>query len=157
MSNRLIHVECNPDGVLMQIYGFFKRTIKHSSGKSRIGKLLERNQGRIALVDEDPEGTPIPYFDNTDFSSVKQKDGYAIKNDSRRGHTIIEIQPYLEEWVIDACREASVNIRDYNLPNDPISLHHIINSNIKKFQNLIRELLNHNCRIKRLRKDILTL
>ena len=157
MSNRLIHVECNPDEVLMQIYGFFKRTIKHSSGKSRIGKLLERSQGRIALVDEDPEGTPIPYFNNTHFSLVKQEDGYVIKKDIRRGHTIIEIQPYLEEWVLDACREASVNIRDYNLPNNPISLHHIINNNIKKFQNLIEELLNHNCRIKSLRNDILML
>ena len=157
MSNRLIHIECNPDEVLIQMYGFFKSRIKHSYGKSRIGKLLEKNRERIALVDEDPEGTPIPYFKNTNFSLVKQEDGYAIKNDTKMGHTIIEIKPYLEEWVIDACREASVNIRDYNLPNNPISLHHIINSNIKKFQNLIEELLNHNCRIKRLRNDILTL
>ena len=157
MINRIIYVECNPDEVLMQIFGFFRRSIKHSSGKSRIAKLLERNQGRIALVDEDPEGTPIPYFDNTDFFLVRQEEGYTIKNDSRRGHTIIEIQPYLEEWVIDACREASVNIRDFNLPNDPISLHHIINNNIKKYQNLIRELLNHDCRISKLRDDILFL
>ena len=157
MNNRLIYVECNPDELLMQIYGFFKRTIKHSSGKSRIGKLLEKNQGRLALVDEDPEGTPIPYFNNTAFTLVKQENGYTIKNDSRRGHTIIEIRPYLEEWIIDACREAFVNIRDYNLPNDPISLHHIINNDLKKLRNLIMELLNHNCSIKRLRNDILTL
>lgn len=157
MSNRLIHVECNPDEVLVQIFGFVKRSINHSSGKSRIAKLLETNQGRIALVDEDPEGTPIPYFDNTNFSLVKQESGYVIKNDLRRGHIIIEIQPYLEEWVIDACREASINIREFNLPNDPISLHHIINNNISKFQNLIIELLNHDCRVQKLKNDILTL
>lgn len=157
MSNRLIHVECNPDEVLIAIFGFTKKRIKHSSGKSRIGKILEKNQGLLALVDEDPEGTPIPYFYKTNFSLLKQEYGYAIKNDSIRGHTIIEIQPYLEQWVIDACRDASVNIRDHGLPNDPISLHHIINNNIKKFQNLIEELLNHNCYVKRLRDEILTL
>lgn len=89
---------------------------------------MEKNQGYLALIDEDPDGTPIPYFDRTNFTSVIQENGYRIKNDSRRGHTIIEIQPYLEEWVLDVCDEASVNIRNYNLPNNPILLHHIINN-----------------------------
>jgi hypothetical protein len=157
MSNRLIYVECNPDELLTQMYGFFKRNIKHSYGKSRIGKLLEKNQGHLALVDEDPDGTPIPYFYRTNFSLVKRESGYAIKNDSRRGHTIIEIQPYLEEWILDACNEAGIDIRDYNLPNNPIRLHHIINNNLKILKRLLEELLNHNCRIKRLKDDILTL
>ncbi|MHA1491280.1 MAG: hypothetical protein ACTSRI_16720 [Promethearchaeota archaeon] len=157
MSSRVIYVECNPDELLIQMYGFFKKNIKHSYGKSRIGKLLENNQGHIALIDEDPDGTPIPYFTRTNFSLVKEENGYVIKNDSRGGHTIIEIQPYLEEWVLEACNEAAVNIRDYNLPNDPISLHHIINNNLKKFKRLLNELLNHNCRIKKLKTDILAL
>ena len=154
MSNRLIYVECYPDELLIQMCGFFKRNIKHSFGKSRIGKLLEKNQEHIALVDEDPDGTPIPYFDRTNFSIVKQENGYAIKNDSRRGHTIIEIQPYLEEWILNACNDARVNIREYNLPNDPISLHHVINSNLNKLERLLEELLNRNCRVKKLRDDI---
>ena len=154
MSNRLIYVECYPDELLIQMYGFFKRNIRHSYGKSRIGKLLEKNQGHLALVDEDPDGTPIPYFDKTNFSLVKRENGYMIKKDSRRDHTIIEIQPYLEEWILDAYDEATGNIRDYNLPKDPISLHHIINNNLKNLNKLLKELLNHNCRIKKLKDDI---
>ena len=156
MSNRLIYVECNPDEALMQIFGFYKRNIKHSSGKTRIAKILEKNQGQMALVDEDPDVIPIPYFNKPDFSLIKQEDGYVIKKDIKREHIIIEIQPYLEEWVINACREASVNIKEFNLPNDPNSLHHIINNNLRKFQNLVNELLNHNCRIKKLKNDLIT-
>ena len=111
----------------------------------------------MALVDEDPEGTPIPYFNNTNFSVVKQEEGYVIKNDMKLGHIIIEIQPYLEEWIIDACREASVNIKDFKLLNNPRSLHHIIISNIKKFQTLVEELFKYNCRITKLKNDLLTL
>ncbi len=157
MINRLIHVECDPDEVLTRLYGFTKKRIDHSYGKSRIGKILEKNQDRLALVDEDPDGTPIPYFVNTEFAILKQGNGYKIKSDIKRRHIIIEIQPYLEEWVIDACKEASIKIKDYNLPNDPISLHHIINTNLSKFQKLLEELLNHNSRLKKLRDAILTL
>jgi hypothetical protein len=154
MINRLIYVECNPDELLVKKYGFIKRNIKHSYGKSKIGKFLEKNRGQIALVDEDPDGTPIPYFKKTDFSLVTQGNGYTIKNDSRRNHMIIEIKPYLEEWILNACKDARVNIREFNLPNDPISLHHVINSNLNKLERLLEELLNRDCRVKKLRDDI---
>jgi len=157
MINRQIYVECNPDELLIKKYGFIKRNIKHSSGKSRIAKLLERNENCLALVDEDPNGTPIPYFDRTNFTVMKLEKGYIIKNDARRGHIIIEVQPYFEEWILDACVEAGINIRDYNLPNDPISLHHIINNNLKILERVIEELLHHNCRIQKLKDDILNL
>ncbi len=154
MIKHQIYVECNPDEILIKKYGFFSRNIKHASGKSRIGKLLENNEENIALVDEDPDGSPIPYFNRTNFTLKKKENGYTIKKDSRRGHIIIEIQPYLEEWILDACNEAGVNIRDFNLPNNPISLHHIINNNLKIFESLLEELLIHDCRIQRLRNDI---
>ncbi|MGQ4875908.1 MAG: hypothetical protein ACP6IY_17725 [Promethearchaeia archaeon] len=154
MINRLIHIECNPDEVLMLKYGFTKRRIIHSSGKARIAKLLEKNRGHIALVDEDPNGTLIPYFKNTNFFLLKQENGYIIKKDLKREYIIIELQPNLEEWIIDACKEASINIKNYKLPNNAISLHHIINNNLKKFEKLLLELLKHNCRIKWLKDDL---
>ncbi len=157
MINQLIYVECNPDELLVILYGFSKKNINHSYGKSRIGKLLERNQGQVALVDEDPDGTPIPYFNKTNFSLIKQTNGYRIINDSRRSHMIVEIQPSLEVWILDACDDAKIDIREYNLPKDPISLHHIINSNLKRLEKLLKELLNHNCRVKELRDDFYTI
>lgn len=150
-------MECNPDELLVKIYGFYRRSVRHSYGKSRIGKILEREQDLLALVDQDPDGTPIPYFKNTTFTILRQEYGYTIKSDTRRGHTIVELQPYLEEWIIDACREASIDIRDYNLPNNPISLHNIINKNLKVFKRLVEDLLNHECRVKWLKDDILNL
>lgn len=157
MNNRLIYVECSPDELLIKLYGFYKRNIKHSYGKSRIGKLLENNQGDLALIDEDPDGSPVPYFAKTKFDLIKQEKGYAIKKDLKRNHYIIEIQPYLEEWIVDACDEAKINIRDYNLPKDPISLHNIINSNLKILKKLLEDLLNNNCRVKKLGEDIKSL
>lgn len=157
MSNRLIYVECNPDELLVRKCGFTKRNIKHSYGKSNVGKLLEKNIGKLALVDEDPDGTPIPYFKNTDFTLVKQENGYTIKNDSRREHVIIEIKPNLEEWILDTCDEARVNIRTFNLPNNTRSLHHVINTNINKFERLLGELFNRDCRVVKLRDDLQSL
>ena len=157
MINRFIYVECHPDELLVRKCGYFRRHIKHSYGKSKIGKFLERNEGHIALVDQDPDGTPIPYFKKTNFSPVKQANGYEIKNDARKGHLIIEIKPNLEEWILDACNEAGINIRDYNLPNNSRSLHHVINSNLDKIERLLEELLNHNCRVKQLREDLQSL
>lgn len=154
MINHVIYIECNPDELLVKLYGFNKRNIKHSYGKSRIGKLLEKNQGQVALVDEDPNGTPIPYFKRTNFSLIKQENGYRIIKDSKKNHIIIEIQPYLEEWILNACIDAKIDIREYNLPKDPISLHHVINSNLNKLEKLLKELVNHDCRIKGLRDDL---
>lgn len=157
MSNRLIYVECSPDELLINLYGFSKKNIKHSFDKSRIGKLLENNQGHLALIDEDPEGTPRPYFVKTNFDLVKQEKGYVIKKDSKRNHYIIEIQPYLEEWILDACDEVKINIRDFKLPKDPTSLHHIVNNNQKILKKLLKDLLTNNCRIKKLGVDMKSL
>ena len=67
-----IYVECNPDEyVVKHLLGFKKKEIKHASGKPRIGKLLQKNENCVALVDEDPESSSIPYFDS--LSNTKKQ------------------------------------------------------------------------------------
>ena len=46
MINRLIYVECNPDELLIRKFGYSRKNIKHSYGKSRIGKLLEKIESK---------------------------------------------------------------------------------------------------------------
>jgi len=154
MSNRVILIECNPDETLMQECGIFRRRIEHSYGKSRIGNKLNKNKNYIALIDEDPDGTQPPYFKKTNFSIVKKEFGYTIKSDKNNNHTIVELEPNLETWILDACKEISVDIRTYNLPNNARSLHNIINININKFRELVKNLLQYNCRLLNLRDEI---
>jgi len=67
-----------------------------------------------------------------------------------RNNTLIILCPRLEEWILEAAREANVDLQKYNLPNDPAKLHQQINIQIDKFQRLIERLKTKSNRLKKL-------
>ena len=149
----MIFVECKPDFVLVNLFEQ-KRNILHAGNKTEVVKSLLKNQGSIGVVDADPNSSSPSLLKK--FHLVKEHKTLGItilkaKNNSK----LIVLYPRLEGWILAAAREAGVNIRDFELPNDEIMLHSIINTNLKKFTNLLKELMTKKSRLIVLKKELI--
>lgn len=150
-------VECDPETILINsLTSVSKKKIEHASGKSRvIQKLLRNYKNSIGLIDEDPWSTQPP--DIQKFQETKNLEKHKIKILSHQGRNnqLIILCPRLEEWIIEASKEANIDInKKYKLPNDPIELHKIINVKTENFRQLIEELMQKSPRLKALRNHI---
>ena len=145
-------VECNPDFVLVSsLISISKKKIEHASGKARVIRKLMRNfENSIGMVDEDPHSTTPSALKK--FREIEFLDRYKIKilYHSQRRNRLVVLCPKLEEWIVEAGKEANVNLNNYNLPSDPIELHKIINIRTKEFHKLIEDLSKTSPRIKAL-------
>ena len=72
------------------------------------------------------------------------------KNNSK----LIMLYPRLEGWILNAVKEADMNIKNFGLPDDEITLHAVINNNLKKFKMLLEELKSKSNRLQYLKKEI---
>jgi len=146
--------ECDPDVALVEILTSpSRRRIKHAGGKSMvIRKLMRSHENSIGIIDEDPnrfQPEDIQRFTETNFMN---RDQIRILHHNQRNNRLIVLCPRLEEWIIGASREAHMDLRNYNLPNDPNQLHEIINIRITKFRQLVKDLLRQrSSRVRSLR------
>jgi hypothetical protein len=90
------------------------------------------------LVDEDPV-SPQPAYIGKLKLHFHQHDIKLLRDDKAQNRLII-LCPRLEEWILKATQEASVNIQDYGLPNGANQLHQIINTRVEAFEKLIKVL-----------------
>jgi len=145
--------ECDPGVALVEILTSpSRRRIKHAGGKSMvIRKLMRTHENSIGMIDEDPNSIQpddIQKFRETDYSD---RDQIRIRHHNQRNNRLIVLCPRLEEWIIGASREANLDLRNYNLPNDPSELHEIINIRINRFRQLVEDLRQRSSRVKSLR------
>jgi len=56
-----VHVECKPDQELVSKLGVTRKFLTHHQGKSKIFNKLGKNEGLLAVVDEDPGSTKTRY------------------------------------------------------------------------------------------------
>ncbi len=71
---------------------------------------------------------------------------------------IIMLRPRLEEWILEACKEAGIDPQDYDLPRDPDKFHQIVNIRFNEFSKLLRDLYAKNAkRLMALKKKLLPL
>ena len=147
----MIYVECKPDFILVNNLGASKKEIIHGGGKAEVCRKMMKTENCIGLVDEDPASIQPPYLRKLKIKTELSQHGIKILKDDKRNNYLIILCPKLEEWIIKATIEAKIDIRKYNLPNDPDKLHSIININIKKFEKLLVKLKEESNRMRILR------
>jgi hypothetical protein len=148
-------VECNPDEVLIRTVTITSRkNIKHSGNKSELLKALsQRFDNSKGLVDEDPWSIQPPYLDK--FHEKQDLTGYNIKilEQKSKNNTIVMLRPRLEDWILQAAKEANVSPAQFGLPDEATKLHEQINVGIDKFQKLL-DALKTSKRLQELKKAL---
>ena len=148
----MIAVECEPDVILVRVFGVPSKKIYHAGSKGRVVKAVEKFGG-IEIIDEDP-GCPQPKL-LLNYSIAVTYEQLGIRILTRNNKRIIVICPRLEEFIIEACKESKINPKNFGLPLDSIQLHKKINAKLRNFKILLETLLKaKNRRIGILKKMI---
>ncbi len=133
-----VHVECNPDELLVSKLGFKRKLITHHQGKSRIFQTLGKKQNQLALVDEDPGSAKTSYEKTLQF--IEEFEGIQYFSD-QSGNKIFSLKGKLEDWIIKACKINNIRPSAFGLPEKPDDLHDIINQKLSNFEQLINEMI----------------
>jgi len=136
----MIYIECKPDFVLVKSLGVPRREIIHLGGKPEICKQLEKRENCKGLVDEDPFSVQPSYLRRLEVQENLSSYGLKVLKDGSKKNDLIVLCPRLEDWILKAAKEAKVDVKRYNLPDDGEKLHKMININITKFEKLIEDL-----------------
>ena len=120
----MICVECDPDEVLVTTLGFPPSDIRHEYGKGKACNTLQRKEGWVAMLDEDPTSAQPSYI-----RGLKEREntyGMRLLEDEARRNRVIFLRPRLEEWLIETARAQSVDLGRLGLSMDVRALHEII-------------------------------
>ena len=131
--------ECWPDTLLVK--ALTGKRVVHVGGKARlIKKILElKGEPCKGIIDEDPRSSQPPQLRN--FSEIRILEAVKLKiYAGPREKVIIALSPRLEEWIISAAKESGLRLTSYNLPEDPDTLHKVINLDPRKLQKLLTDL-----------------
>ena len=131
-SGYRIYVECKPDEVLVRALGIPRREIKHWRDKGRLYKHLQDEPGLIGLIDEDPFSAQPAGLGR---ERPEERPEYGLKVIAGNSRLII-LCPRLEEWILQAAKEAALDPTRFGLPDQGQSLHDVINLRLKNFENL---------------------
>jgi len=153
-------VECKLDAPLVESLTLTSRkNIRQAGSKSELlRKLTERYVDFKGVVDEDPWSVQPPHLRK--FREKENLISYGLKvmHQSRRNNTLVILCPRLEEWILEASREADIGLERYSLPDDPARLHQHVNIQIDQFQKVVEKLRTESNRLKKLerylRRDI---
>jgi hypothetical protein len=153
----MIYIECKADLILTKsITTIPSKEICHAGNKSGVCKKLQRYRKCTGLVDEDPQGTSPSYMKKLNRENLCKHD-LKILHDNNSDNRLIILCPRLEEWILKTAKEASIDVRKYDLPNDGKKLHRQININLNKFEKLMDGLKNKNPERLRILKRLLEL
>jgi len=146
----MIYVECEADKILVQYLGILRKEIKHAGNKGNVCNKLKKNKNSKALIDQDP-------FSNQPYYIQKLKiifNEYNIKVlfDNEFKNYLIILCPRLEKWILQVANNAGIDIKKYGFPTNDNKLHKMINSNIKKFKELVNLLPKDNIMLTTLSK-----
>ena len=149
----MIYVECKPDGVLVRTLTRRpqKQVVHEIKGKFGVIGRLNRSINSRGLVDEDPHSTQPTYLTRMTVRLNLQDVGLRLMEDRDRENLVTILCPRLEEWVVDTAKAAGIRLRDYNLPDDAVKLHGVINVDLRKFERLATDLRPSN-RFRQLRR-----
>lgn len=140
----MIVVECYLDEYLIKSLGFSKRQIKHQSGKCKVIRSLLRLQGKIGIIDEDPDSIQPPELKNYDVI-LETENLKLLERKSSKNQYLIVISPYLEGWIVKRAIHNRIDLNDYGLESDAISLHNIPHIEEKlKFRTFLSHLITND-------------
>jgi hypothetical protein len=140
----MIYLECKADQTLVRALTRLPgREISHERNKSEVAKSLSETRNALGMVDEDPTApTQPPYLTRMRTLRDMPDRGLKVLVDEPRGNRVVVLCPRLEDWIIRAAQEATLDLTDprYNLPNTAKRLHETINIDLRKFERLLQDL-----------------
>ncbi len=148
----MIYTECKPDSYLVGILGIPKKQIIHQQGKPEVCKQLAKRENWKGLIDEDPFSIQPTYLKKLEQTENLSNYGLKILKDASKNNDLIILSPNLEGWILKAAKEAKIDIKRYNLPNNEEKLHEEINTDLRKFERLINDLKDDSERVKVLKE-----
>lgn len=150
----MIYIECKPDYALVKsLVRVSRKDVVHEfKGKFEVCKRLENQRNCKGLIDEDPSSIQPEYLKHLQGQNDFSEHDLILLHDSTSGNHVIVLCPRLEEWVLKSAKEANMDVRKYDLPNDGSTLHRHININLDKFENLLEDLKGSSQRLKTLKR-----
>ena len=139
----MIFVECHNDRQLVYRMGFRPDQVEHEFGRSRVLTRMIDAQKAVGVIDEDPKACISEYVrDEYAERDVVGKIRLLVekRNDKKM---IIEISPYLEEWLYNIAGRKKILPESFDLPTDPKRLHSMslrLRRNMQNFQRFLDAL-----------------
>lgn len=149
-----LFIECKPDEALALALGVSPRYLEHAGNRPGVCAQVSRNNGTTGMVDEDPDGAPLPYMKNLAVESVEHQ--IRVLYDSQRNSRLLVICPRLEEWLVQTAKSSSLKMTAFGFNSDNgRHLHREINDRLANVKKLVAELVSaRNPRILRLQSLI---
>ena len=136
----MIFVECHNDRQLVYRMGFTPDQVEHEFGRSRVLTRMIDAQKAVGVIDEDPKACISEYVrDEYAERDVVGKIRLLVeKRNDRKG--IIEISPYLEDWLYSIAGRKKILPESFDLPIDPEKMHSMslrLRKNMQNFQRFL--------------------
>jgi len=150
----MIYVECYSDITLVQsLTTVTRRGIVHEfKGKGEICNRLRNSTKSKGLIDEDPSSSQPRYVREATLDGDFTEHNIKLLHHNSTDNDLIVLCPTLEEWVLDAAKGSNLDVRKYDLPNDAVRLHRLINLSLGKFERLLEDLKTKSNRLKTLKR-----
>jgi hypothetical protein len=154
----MFFVECNPDEVLIKnLTRVSRKRIIHAGNNSGVIKYLSKKYiNSKGVIDEDPFAPKSRLYKR--FIEKEKYDKYKVKilYHNENNNIIYVLCPKLEDWLLEASREAKLDIKRYGLSNNVDRLKEEIslknNTNYIKF---IKDLIKKSDRLIFLKNNLL--
>ena len=136
-----VHLECLPDETLAMALGVSRKNIKHHAGNGRVCAELEKLEGKIGLIDEEPGKPQANHRFLKELVFVEEKYGIRKFEDKKRKHSVIMLCPEFEGWIVEVAIKQKINLKkDFGLEDSARTLHGVINQRLLQLTKLIKHL-----------------
>jgi hypothetical protein len=150
----MIYTECNPDTALVKFLGIPKKQVIHLQGKPEVCKQLEKREYWKGMIDEDPFSVQPSYLNKLqEATGLLTVFGLKVLHDATKNNDLIVLSPKLEGWILKAAKDAKIDIKQYNLPEDEEKLRDELKlKNLAKFEKLVNDLKEKSEMVKALER-----
>lgn len=148
-----VYVECFHDMALVKALGISKDNSRHAGSKGNILNCLRKeNIAVLGLIDADPSSARPPELLN--YNRIKSEFNLNLyQNKNEKTKTIIEINPRLEEWLVERAKKNNFNLSGYGLPESAGELHRNPRYDKKpKFHMFLVDLLKNDEGMKKMKE-----
>ena len=139
MPSLNILIEGNADYVLLNMLRVHPKQLNEKGmGKERIIEKVKKHGQRkfsdiyVGLVDADKPNTDIS-SEYLEFKEVKSNNGITLFKKDSNQYLIELCCPALEKWLLNSAESVTINLADYNLPNDVKELKDIFTKEITRY------------------------
>lgn len=118
ISDYSIAIECWADTILIEILVPSVQGYNHAHSCFKVEALMTKgklsDQFAVGIIDDDKK--KIKYLD--EFEIVKDAGIVKLWSHKSKPHYFIQFSPAVERFILDVCRNAEINLSDFELPNE---------------------------------------